>query len=112
MIVEINGDDFEEEVLKSDLPVFTCFRASRCGACFALCIVVEDLAEDYVGRIKFAMIDVENEPQLAEMYHIIPLPAVLLFHHGEPLKELGGFHDKSHLRNALNALIAETQPSS
>jgi thioredoxin 1 len=112
MIAEINGEDFEEEVLKSDLPVFACFRSSHCGACFALCLVVEDLAEDYGGRMKFAMIDVEKNPQLAEMYHIVPLPAVLLFHHGKPLKELGGFHDKAHLKNALNALIAENQHSS
>jgi thioredoxin-like negative regulator of GroEL len=111
MVAEITGQDFDEEVLKSDLPVFVCFTTSPCGSCFALCLVVEDLAEEYAGRMRFAMVNVEKEPQLAARYHILPLPRVLLFRHGKPLKELGGFHDKAHLKNALNALIAENEQS-
>jgi thioredoxin-like negative regulator of GroEL len=111
MVAEITGQDFDEAVLKSELPVFVCFTTSPCGSCFALCLVVEDLAEEYAGRMRFAMVNVEKEPQLAARYHILPLPRVLLFRHGKPLKELGGFHDKAHLKNALNALIAENEQS-
>ncbi len=111
MVEYVTDQNFEDEVLKSDLPVFVCFSATRCGSCFALCLVVDDLAEEYDGRMKFVMIDVEKEPQLAAKYHILPLPAVLLFRHGKSLKELGGFHDKAHLKNALNALIAEKEHS-
>ena len=107
MIAEIAAHDFDGEVLKSDLPVFVCFSTSHCGSCFALCLVVEDLAEEYDGRMKFVMIDVEKEPQLAATYHILPLPAVLLFRHGKPLREIRGFQSKTYLKNALNALIAE-----
>jgi thioredoxin-like negative regulator of GroEL len=89
MIAEITGRDFDAEVLKSDLPVFVCFSTSRCGSCFALCLVVEDLAQEYEGRIRFIMIDAEKEPQLAARCHIVPLPTVLLFQHGKPLKGLG-----------------------
>ena len=111
MIAEITGQDFDEEVLKSDPPVFVCFSTSRCRPCFALCLVVEDLAEEYEGRMRFVMIDVEKEPQLAARYHILPLPAVIVFQHGKPLKELGGFQSKAYLKNALNALIAENENS-
>ena len=111
MIAEITGHDFDGEVLKSDIPVFVCFSTSRCRSCFALCLVVEDLAEEYEGMMRFVMIDVEKEPQLAAKYHILPLPAVLLFQHGKPLKELGGFQSKAYLKNALNALIAENEHS-
>jgi thioredoxin 1 len=75
MITEITGQDFDEEVLKSALLVFACFTASRCGSCFALCLVVEALAKEYEGRIKFVLIDAEKEPELAARYHILPLPA-------------------------------------
>jgi len=111
MIAEITGQDFDGEVLKSDLPVFVCFTTSPCGSCFALCLVVEDLAEEYAGRMRFVMIDAEKEPQLAVRYHILPLPAVLLFQNGKPAKKLGGFQSKAYLKNALNALIAENEQS-
>jgi len=111
MIAEITGQDFDGEVLKSDPPVFVCFTTSRCRPCFALCLVVEGLAKEYDGRIKFVMIDVEKEPQLAARYHILPLPAVLLFQNGKPVKKLGGFQSKAYLKDALNALIAENEHS-
>ena len=111
MIAEITSQDFDGEVLKSDLPVFVCFSTSRCGSCFALCLVVEDLASEYDGRMRFAMIDAEKEPQLAERYHILPLPAVVLFQQGELQKELRGFQSKAYLRNALDALIAGNEHS-
>jgi len=107
MVTEITGQDFDEEVLKSDLPVFACFTDSRCGSCFALCLVVEDLAKEYDGRIKFVRIDVEKEPELATRYHILPLPAVLIFQGSEPVKKLLGFHYKGSLRDLLDRLIAE-----
>ena len=104
-MIEITGRNFDNEVLKSELPVFACFTASPCGSCFALCLVTEDLTEEYEGRIKFVKIDVEKEPDIAARYHILPLPAILLFQQGEPLKKLGGFQSKAYLRNSLNALI-------
>ena len=112
MIIEITGRDFDDEVVKSELPVFVCFTTSPCGSCFALCLVTEYLAEEYEGRIKFVKIDVEKEPELAARYNILPLPTVLLFQHGKPLKKLGGFQSKAYLRNSLNALIAENKHSS
>ena len=108
-MIEITGRDFDNEVLKSELPVFACFTASPCGSCFALCLITEDLTEEYEGKIKFVKIDVEKEPDLAARYNILPLPAILLFQQGEPLKKLGGFQSKAYLRNSLNALISATE---
>jgi thioredoxin 1 len=109
MIDQITSQDFDEEVLKSNLPVFACFSTACCGTCFALCFVVEDLAAEYNGIIKFVMIDVEKEPQLADRYNILPLPAVRLFHHGKPIKEMVGFQSKAHLKKMLNKLVEEKE---
>ncbi len=108
-MIEITGRNFDNEVLKSELPVFACFTASPCGSCFALCLITEDLTEEYEGKIKFVKIDVEKEPDLAARYNILPLPAILLFQQGEPLKKLGEFQSEAYLRNSLNALISATE---
>jgi thioredoxin-like negative regulator of GroEL len=105
-MIEITGQDFDNEVLKSEVPVFVCFTAPPCGSCFALCLVTDDLAEEYEGKIKFIKIDVTAEPELAAKYHILPLPAVILFKQGSLMKKLGGFQSKAFLRNSLNELIA------
>ena len=107
MIAEITGQDFDEEVLRADLPVFACFTNAQCGSCFALCLVVEDLARHYEGRIKFVGIDVEKEPELAARYHILPLPSVVLFRDSEPVKKLLGFQYKGSLRDLLDTLIVK-----
>ena len=109
MITEIEGPDFDEEVLNSDIPVFTCFTTSQCGSCFALCLVMDDLAKQYEGRIKFVMINVETEPQLATKYNIIPLPAMLLFRDSEPVNKLLGFQYKGSLRDLLNSVLVGSE---
>lgn len=110
MITEIAGQDFDEEVLNSDIPVFACFTTYQCGSCFALCLVIEDLAKQYEGRVKFVRIDVEKEPELAAMYNILPLPAMLIFRESEPVMRALGFKYKGSLRDLLdNVLVGGEQ---
>ena len=109
MITEIEGHDFDEEVLNSDIPVFTCFTTSQCGSCFALCLVMEDLAKQYEGKIKFVMINVETEPQLATKYNIIPVPAMLLFRDSEPVMRSRGFQYKISLRVLLDSVLVGSE---
>ena len=111
MIAEIMGQDFDVEVLQSDVPVFACFTNSQCGSCFALCLVVQELAKEYDGRMKFIKIDVEKEPEVATKYHVLPLPTVLLFRDSEPVKKLLGFHYKRSLRHLLDSVIAGSEHS-
>lgn len=108
MITEIAGQDFDEEVLKSDIPVLACFTTSQCGSCFALCLVMEDLAKQYEGRTKFVRIDVEKEPELAVTYNILPLPAMLLFRDAEPVMRALGFQYKGSLRDLLDSVLVES----
>ena len=104
MIEKVTSQDFEDKVLKSDLPIFACFTTSWCRSCFAFCLVTEGLAKEYEGRIKFVEVDAEEAPELTERYNIRALPAVLIFKHSEPVKNLLGFHSRGPLRNLLDAL--------
>ena len=109
MIEKVTSQDFENKVLKSDLPVFACFIASWCGSCFALCLVTEALAEEYERRISFVEIDAEEAPELMARYHLRALPAILLFKGGKQVKKFLGFHSRAPLRKLLNALLAESK---
>ena len=109
MITEITGHDFEEEVVQCDIPVFACFTRSECGSCFALHLVTESLAREYEGRVKFVRIDVEQEPELAAKYRIIPLPAMILFRDSEPVKRLLGFQERWVLGDLLDMLTAKKE---
>jgi len=109
MVTDIAGQDFDEDVINSDIPVFACFIASQCGSCFALCLLLEDLAKQYEGRVKFVKIDVEKEPELAARYNIIPLPAMLLFQDSEPVNKLLGFQYKGSLRDLLNSVLVGSE---
>lgn len=108
MIAELTLDDFDGRVLGSESPVFVCFTASHCRPCFALRLILDDLAKEYSGAMKFVMIDVEKEPQLAARYNITPLPTAILFRHGKPLKKLLGFQSKHYLKAALTAELGHT----
>jgi thioredoxin 1 len=108
VITDIAGQDFDDEVLNSDIPVFACFTTSQCGSCFALCLVMEDLAKQYEGRTKFVRIDVEKEPELAARYNILPLPAMLIFRDAEPVMRALGFQYKGSLRGLLDSVLIES----
>ncbi|MBC8512718.1 MAG: thiol reductase thioredoxin [Dehalococcoidia bacterium] len=109
MITRVTSQDFEDKVLKSDLPVFACFTTSWCRSCFALCLVIEDLARHYKQRIRFVEVDAEDAPELVERYHLRALPAVLLFKGGKPVKKLLGFRSRAPLKNLLDMLAARKQ---
>lgn len=105
MITEITSQNFNEEVLNSNTPVFACFTASTCGTCFALHLVLEDMVKQYEERVKFVMINVEKEPLLATKYNILPLPAMLVFRDAEPVIRTLGFQVKSALSIMLDSVL-------
>jgi thioredoxin 1 len=98
----VTGEDFRDEVLDSSLPVFACFTTQPCESCFPLCLLARELAEEYRGKIKFVTIDAGEEADLADRYHVLSVPEVILFRDSRPAKRLLGFHYKSVLRNILD----------
>jgi thioredoxin 1 len=67
------------------------------------------LVETYDGRVKFVRVDIEESSEIAERYHIIPVPTVLLFKDSKPVKKLVGFQDSSSLKAILNSVIGESE---
>lgn len=95
--VKITKDNFEEEVLKSDIPVLVDFYATWCGPCSMLSPVLAEIASEYEGKVKVGKVNTDEEADLAMKYQISMIPAVLVFKNGEHVGTSIGFKSKEEL---------------
>ncbi len=99
--IKLTSQNFENEVLRSDKPVLVDFWAQWCGPCKMLSPVIEEIAEEYDGKIKVAKCNIDEEMQLAVQYGISSIPTILLFENGEIVKKSIGFAPKESLIEEL-----------
>lgn len=95
--ITVTEQNFEEEVLRAELPVLVDFWAPWCGPCRMLAPVVEAIAADYAGKLKVGKVNVDEQPGLAIRYGLDAIPAVLLFRNGEKTAESVGYTDREKL---------------
>ena len=94
-ILEINDEVFEQEVVNSSTPVLVDFWATWCGPCRKLGPVLEEIAKNYEGSVKFAKVNVEQAKETAKKYSISGIPCLLVFKNGEPVERMVGLMPKS-----------------
>lgn len=98
----ITKQNFEAEVLQSEQPVLLDFWAPWCGPCRMVGPVIEELSEE-VLNVKFAKLNVDEEPEVAEKYGIMSIPTLILFRNGEIAKRVTGARGKAELKEWLEA---------
>lgn len=94
-VIEISDNEFETEILKSDIPVVVDFWATWCGPCRKLSPVIDEIADEYAGKVKFAKVNVEQSIETAKNYSISGIPCLLIFKQGESVERMTGLMPKS-----------------
>lgn len=103
--MEFTDGNFEAEVKNSDQPVLIDFWAVWCGPCKMIAPIVEELANEYDGKVKIGKLDVDNNQQVAMQFGIRSIPTLLIFKNGEVVDQIVGAVPKDHIVSKLNAQL-------
>ncbi|PIU54411.1 MAG: thioredoxin [Deltaproteobacteria bacterium CG07_land_8_20_14_0_80_60_11] len=103
--LQVSDADFEQEILKSDIPVLVDFWAAWCGPCRAIGPVVEELARDYAGKVKVAKMNVDENAKTPAKYGIRAIPTLIIFKGGQVAEQITGAVSRSIIENALKKAL-------
>jgi len=104
-LIEIGDSTFEQEVLKSDIPVLVDFWAPWCGPCRAIAPVIDELAGEYSGKLKVAKCNVDDNPQTPSKYGIRAIPTLIIFKGGAVSEQITGAVAKSQILAAIENAV-------
>ncbi len=105
MVTDVTDQDFEEEVIKSTLPVLVDLWAPWCGPCRMVAPVVDKLAERYKGRFKFCRLNVDDNPQTGSKYKVMSIPTLIFFKNGEAVDTVIGAVPERALQPKIDELL-------
>jgi thioredoxin 1 len=103
--VEIQEAKFDEAVLKSKIPALVDFWAPWCGPCRMVAPIVDELANEYEGKIAFYKLNVDDSPKTASQYGVMSIPTLIVFKDGQPVANIVGFRPKPELKKNLDTAL-------
>ena len=101
--IDVMDGDFEDTVLNSEIPVLVDFWAEWCAPCKMIAPVLDELAEEFDGTVKFTKLDVDSNPTSAAKYGIRGIPAMLIFKDGVPIDQIVGAVPKSTIKERIES---------
>jgi thioredoxin 1 len=104
-VLHVTDSNFESEVLKSDKPVLIDFWAPWCGPCKAIAPSIDELANEYDGKVKFVKINVDDNPQTPAKYGVRGIPNLLIIKGGQVKEQIIGAVPKAHLKRAVDGAL-------
>lgn len=104
--VEVNEAKFDEMVLKAKIPVLVDFWAPWCGPCRMVAPLIDELANEYEGKVSFMKLNVDDSPKIASKYGVMSIPALIIFKNGQPVSNLVGFRPKPEFKKNIETALA------
>ena len=105
-IVTLTQENFSQQVLQSAAPVLVDFWAEWCGPCKMIAPLLDELADEYDGKIKIGKVNIDEQQNLAAEYGVRAIPTLLVFHHGQVADQLVGARSKRDLKASLDRVAA------
>ncbi len=104
-VITVGDANFEEEILKSDIPALVDFWASWCAPCRAIAPIIEEMAETYSGKVKIAKLNVDENPATPGKYGVRGIPTLILFKDGKVVDQLVGAVPKAQIENLIKKAL-------
>lgn len=104
--LHITDADFQKEVLQSQTPVLVDFWAEWCEPCKMVGPVVEELSQEYNGRVKFVKVDVDANQESPSQFGVMSIPTLIIFKDGQPVKTLIGARPKDEFKKNLDEVLS------
>src|SRR5438552_1081122 len=105
-VLELNPENFPKEVLQSGATVLVDFWAEWCGPCKAIAPILDELADEYAGRVRIGKVNIDAHPALASEYGVRAIPTLLLFHGGQVTEQIVGLRSKRDLKASFDRVTA------
>ncbi|MDP2960848.1 MAG: thioredoxin [candidate division Zixibacteria bacterium] len=105
--IELTDDNFEQEVLNSDLPVLVDFWATWCGPCRMVGPIVDELAKEYVSKVKVGKLNVDSNGKIPIKYGIMSIPSLLFFKKGQVVEQIVGAVPKKNLVDTIEKILVQ-----
>ena len=107
-VVQAKAENWEAEVMQSSQLVMVDFWAVWCGPCQMVGPIVEELAQEYDGKIKVMKLNTDEAPEIAGRYQIMSIPTILFFKDGQPVEKLVGARPKQHFKQIIDSLLSQS----
>ncbi len=104
--VEVNEAKFDEVVLKAKTPALVDFWAPWCGPCRMVAPIVDELANEYEGKVSFFKLNVDDSPKIASKFGVMSIPTLIVFKDGQPVSKVVGFRPKPELKKNIDTVLA------
>ena len=102
----VDDNNFDQIVLQAKAPVLVDLWAPWCRPCLMIAPILDELAEEYNGRLSIVRLDVDQNPRTASKYGIMSIPTLLIFKEGKPIAHIVGFRPKAELKRNLDAALS------